>query len=126
MSQSMVVMLHFADSLRSHLDEAARSAGLTPPQAHLLIQLDAPLRMSDLAERRLCDPSTITAMIQRLERDGFVERASDPHDGRVRHIRVTSKGRRARSIFLEIAGDGSSLVSDLTAEQRAMLAALFG
>ncbi len=125
MSESMAVMLHFADSLRSHLDEAARSAGLTPPQAHLLIQLDAPTRMSDLAERRVCDPSTITAMIQRLERDGFVERAADPRDGRVRHIQVTTKGRRARAVFLEIAGDGSSLVSGLSDVQRAMLAALF-
>jgi DNA-binding MarR family transcriptional regulator len=40
--------------------------------------------------------ATLTRSLTLLERDGVLERASHP-DGRIKAMRLTSKGRRARS-----------------------------
>jgi DNA-binding MarR family transcriptional regulator len=122
----LAVLLELADRLRAHLEHAARSVGLTPHQAQLLMGLGRPTRMSELAELRLCDPSSITSMVHRLERDGFVTREIDPTDGRARRIRLTPKGRRARQRFQTLVGSGADLVAELPPEHRAALVALFG
>ena len=119
------LILGLADSLRVHLDESARAVGLTAQQAELLARIEAPTRMNELADQRVCDPSSITSLVQRLERDGFVTRMVDPTDGRARIIRLTAKGRRARQRFVDMAGDGTDVVRALSDTQRAALAALF-
>lgn len=103
------LILGLAERLRAHLDLAADAVGLTAQQAELLMRIDAPTRMSDLADQRVCDPSSITGLVQRLERDGFVSRTVDPRDGRVRIVRLTPKGRRARLRFQDSVGDGSAV-----------------
>lgn len=103
------LILGLAERLRAHLDLVADAVGPTAQQAELLMRIDAPTRMSDLADQRVCDPSSITGLVQRLERDGFVSRTVDPRDGRVRIVRLTPKGRRARLRFQDSVGDGSAV-----------------
>ena len=119
------LLLGLAESMRVHLDEAARSIGLTPQQAQFLVRLEQPTRMSELAEHKNCDPSSITSLVQRLERDGFVLRETDATDGRARVIKITAAGKRARQKFLDKLGDGSEIIQGLADEQRAGLARLF-
>jgi len=118
-------LMHVAALLQSHLDDAAQSVGITPTQARLLMKLDQPRRLSDLAEAQSCDPSSITVLVQRLERDGFVARVVDRTDARARPIKLTPKGRKTRTRFEQLIGDGSSALSDLTDEQRMALSAWF-
>jgi DNA-binding MarR family transcriptional regulator len=47
----------------------------------------------DLAEALHLAPPTVTAMLQKMERHGFVERWSDEDDQRLTRIRLTQKGR---------------------------------
>jgi DNA-binding MarR family transcriptional regulator len=118
-------LIHVASLLQAHMDDVAHSVGITPTQARLLMRLDEPRRLSDLAEAQSCDPSSITVLVQRLERDGFVTRVIDRTDARARLIKLTPKGRKARTRFEEMIGDGSSALGDLTNEQRMALAAWF-
>jgi DNA-binding MarR family transcriptional regulator len=74
--------------------------------------------MSDLAELQLCDPSSITSVVARLERDGLVRRANDPRDGRVRLVVLTPAGRRKRQKFLDELADLPDPFAMLTADQR--------
>ncbi len=65
--------------------------------ATLLFKLaakDGPLRVTDLAEMLGVDTPTVTRKVQQLERDGMVERQSDPGDRRASRIRLTPAGRR--------------------------------
>ncbi len=39
------------------------------------------------------EPSTMTGLLDRMERDGLVARSVDPHDRRAQQIRLTSLGR---------------------------------
>ncbi len=104
--------------------EVARRASCTLPLATiwLLARIAAcgPAHPSDLAAFHAVDNSTITPRLQRLERDGLVQRQPDPGDGRASLVSVTPAGRqllrrlrRARSqILAELLGDVSPAAWD--------------
>src|SRR3712207_1239062 len=52
------------------------------------------MRMCDVADSVLLSRSGLTRMIDRLERDGLVERVSCPDDARGAYARLTDAGRR--------------------------------
>jgi len=93
-----------------------RDLGLAPGQELLLLQLwdrDG-CSQTDLVGRLGLDPSTVTKMLQRLERDGWVRRAPSDGDGRVTLVTLTDKGRRLR-------GNVTRLWSELEQETTKML-----
>lgn len=124
-SNPIAIVMALADELRRLMESAAADAGLTSGQAQVLLMLEEPQRMGNLAERQTCDPSSVTAMVSRLERDGLVQRAVDPADARARVVRLTAKGRRVRERFTASVGDGSTAIAALSDDQRAALVALF-
>ena len=50
--------------------------------------------MRELAERLYLDPSNLTALVDRLEALGLVERQADPDDRHVKRLVITDKGTR--------------------------------
>lgn len=58
-----------------------------------VLAADGPRRVTELAERELVSQPTMTCILDRLERDGLVERHADPRDGRAKRIEVTERGR---------------------------------
>ena len=84
--------------------EVARSAELTGPQLTVLKVLEGvgDLSLSELSERIRAQNSTVTGIIDRMERENLVVRARSTEDRRVVHIRLTEKGARiAREIAVE-------------------------
>lgn len=69
---------------------------LTVSQWYCLRQLAArsPLAMSELAAGLDVRVSTMTGVVDQLEKKGLVVRAHHPRDGRSLHVGLTSKGRR--------------------------------
>jgi DNA-binding MarR family transcriptional regulator len=65
---------------------------LTPSQVSALstIRARGPITLGDLAERERVAPPSITRMVSRLEEEGYVERSTDPADGRVCRVAVTA------------------------------------
>jgi DNA-binding MarR family transcriptional regulator len=55
------------------------------------------LMHTDLARRLQVQPATITKMLQRMEKAGFVERRPDPGDQRVSRVYLTEAGRAVRA-----------------------------
>ncbi len=74
---------------------AVRDAGfteLTVAQSRLLMGVDPDgTRLSVLAERAQIAKQTATALVDKLERTGYVERVPDPTDGRARLVRLTPR-----------------------------------
>jgi DNA-binding MarR family transcriptional regulator len=88
---SMVVSS--ADLLWRHLverDDLSASATL------VLNRLDreGPMRVTALAEAEGASQSGMTQLVQRMERQGLLERWSDPDDGRACLVAVGKEGRR--------------------------------
>lgn len=82
----------------------ASQFGLTGPQLTVLKLLESfgDLSFSSLSERIRAQNSTVTGIIDRMEREGYVRRERSTTDRRVIFIRLTEKGARlARFIQVE-------------------------
>jgi len=76
--------------------DVARAHGLTGPQVTAIKLLEGvgDLSLSALSERMSAKNSTITGLVDRLERDGLVQRARSESDRRVTVVRLTPEARR--------------------------------
>ncbi len=74
--------------------ELARRAQLTGPQLTVVKILESidDLSLSELSERIRAQNSTVTGIIDRMEREGLVVRERSTEDRRVVKIRLTPKG----------------------------------
>ncbi|GGF91351.1 MarR family transcriptional regulator [Paenibacillus albidus] len=52
----------------------------------------SPMRLTELAATEQITQPAITQLVTRLERDGLVQRRSDPSDGRVVQVHITEQG----------------------------------
>ena len=73
--------------------------GLTHPQYLVMLALweEAPLRVSQIAERLSLEPATLSPLLKRLEAAGLVHRERDPRDERAVSVSLTTSGRRLRA-----------------------------
>ena len=75
--------------------ELATRHGVTGAQlAMLRIVAERPLTLAELRARLVMHPATIGQLIDRMERQGLVERVVSAEDRRRRLVRTTAKGRR--------------------------------
>ncbi|MFJ8431495.1 MarR family winged helix-turn-helix transcriptional regulator [Kitasatospora sp. NPDC094019] len=112
-----------AQRIGDHLREHAAGLGLTAAQATALRELTGPLTMRELAGRMNCEPSNTTFVVDRLERQGLVERRPHPSDRRARHLVLTPAGAGLRERLLALLATDSPLAG-LGPEQRLALQGL--
>ncbi len=80
---------------RANVGVLLAGVGLHVGQEMVLLELwrEDGLKGSELADRLGVEPPTITRMLRRMERCGFVERRPDPADARSFRVHLTEKGR---------------------------------
>ena len=108
-------------------DRFLSAYGLTPSQFEILTVLaqEGSIPLNRLSERLCCACSNITGIVDRLERDGLVERERSHEDRRVILLALTAKGKaKVKSVPLGgccgMSFDGI-LNSDETLELRRIL-----
>lgn len=82
----------------------AQEFGLTGPQLTVIKLLESfdNLSLSSLSERIRAQNSTVTGIIDRMEREGLVRRERSTVDRRVVHIKLSEKGQKlAKQIQVE-------------------------
>jgi DNA-binding MarR family transcriptional regulator len=97
-------IIYLATEGRRLTKEYARRINLTGPQLTVLKMLEAfgDLSLSELSERIRAQNSTVTGIIDRMEREALVTRARSRDDRRVFLIKLTPKGARiAETIAVE-------------------------
>ena len=84
----------YTESRRITKDMAGRF-GITGPQLAVVKMLEpvSRLSLSELSWRIRSKNSTVTGIIDRMEREGLVDRSRSEQDRRVVHISLTGKGR---------------------------------
>jgi DNA-binding MarR family transcriptional regulator len=84
------------------------------------------LALKVVSERLLIQPPSVTGVVDRLERQGFVRRSLSSKDLRVRNLSLTPRGRALMGAILEGHADRiQSLFAPLhLAEQETMLSLL--
>jgi DNA-binding MarR family transcriptional regulator len=102
--------------------------GVTADQYVMLAVLaeEADLTQKELTRRTYSDANTVTAMLNRLEEKGLVERRACDRDGRARRVRLTRRGRALEKILQKHAAlFHSSLEKTVPARDRARIDAWF-
>jgi DNA-binding MarR family transcriptional regulator len=97
-------IVYLSTESRRITKELARRVDLTGPQLTVLKVLEGlgDLSLSDLSDRIRAQNSTVTGIIDRMEREGLVVRTRSTEDRRVVRIKLTEKGARiARDIAVE-------------------------
>ena len=93
-----LLLQHVAGIQVQELAVLLRPAGVTPGQYHVLRVLrDAGrpgLSCSAVAERSVSGDPDVTRLLDRLEKQGWIERARESSDRRVVTSRITDEGRR--------------------------------
>jgi DNA-binding MarR family transcriptional regulator len=80
------------------------------------------LSLSELSERIRAQNSTVTGIIDRMEREGLVVRARSKDDRRVVHIKLTEKGSRiAREVQVEPMEVARAALDSLSAAETRQL-----
>lgn len=88
-----------ANMLHKTGSRALEEEGLTTQQWAVLgalsrPQADSGMKLGDLARYLMVSRQNLAGVLGRLERDGRVESADDPQDGRSRLVRLTPGGRQ--------------------------------
>jgi DNA-binding MarR family transcriptional regulator len=80
-------------------------AGIVPSHGDILVALylHHPLTMKNLAEMIDRDKSTVTTLVDKLIRLGYVEKKTHPEDNRMTLVFLTGKGRGLKPAFLGIS-----------------------
>ena len=91
-----LLMFIAARDMENRVVEAMRAAGvddITLAQGRIAARIGPQgTRLTDLAEQAQVSKQTATALVNRLEEAGYVERVPDPGDGRARLVRFSAKG----------------------------------
>ncbi len=100
------------------MEECAETVTIDTPlsrhERHMLVCLDVPRRMGDLAREMLALPSTVTAMADALEAKGLLTRERDPSDRRAWLLGLTEEGQKLRRILANKAGEVFREISGLS------------
>ncbi|MGA7269760.1 MAG: MarR family transcriptional regulator [Acidimicrobiia bacterium] len=109
---------------RAHVHETLADMDMPGPVSWALRELAEPMAMRDLAERMWCDASYITAIADRLEKEGWAVRGSDPDDRRVKQLVLTEGGRRARAEMIDRIHADMPIARNLTTQELEQLVGL--
>lgn len=104
------------------VEQGLMAFGITPQQFALMMIVDRNpgSRQSLLARARGLDKSTLVPMIDRLERDGLLERRPLPTDRRIKTIWITERGREVLDLAVPAVQDSDRLIGgNLSDEERA-------
>jgi DNA-binding MarR family transcriptional regulator len=119
-------MLEFVGQYLLDFERAAQAKGLTLAQARVLgFSAMRPMSMREIAEQFGCDPSNITAKVDRLVELGLAERRPDPADGRVKLIAATAAGVQASSELCDSREWLARVLGGLDTDQIATVRAAF-
>ncbi len=117
MDQVVETIIYLYTESRRLTKGMAREVGLTGPQLTVLKLLETfqDLSLSSLSERIRAQNSTVTGIIDRMEREGLVGRERSKSDRRVVYIKLTEKGAKlAREVRVEPLEIFRSALTSLT------------
>jgi DNA-binding MarR family transcriptional regulator len=95
-SEIMQSLRRIFKAIQDYSHEVSNKFGITGPQLWALktISHNENLSLRDLSERMYLHPSTITGVVDRLEKKGYVARKRDQVDRRVIYVELTAEGRK--------------------------------
>ena len=116
LSKLMLTSVMIADDI----DRGLAERGLTRARATALWEIlhREPVTQRELADALTVTPRNVTALVDAMEKTGFVKRTDHPTDRRATIVALTPKGRKAGArMKVEKQAFAEALFGDLTASQ---------
>ncbi len=111
-----------ADAFMSMANRALRDVGLSAGARHVLAALEGhagPLTPTEIADRMIQTPASVTSLLDTLARRGLVVREQDPSDRRQVLVSLTSEARGVVDRYLaRIVALQSAVTARLTEVER--------
>lgn len=107
-------IIDVARMLKTYADQRGRQFGISRAQWGVLVRLDRSegLKQSELAELLDLQPISLTRLLDRLAKNGLIERRPDPSDRRANRLYLTPA---ARPLLEQLAGLGRDLMEHVLA-----------
>ena len=85
-------------TLKKAVDADYKELQLTGPQGFMLgtLACNGPMKISDLSEKMALSNSTVSGIVDRLEKQGLVERSRSDQDRRVVMVQVTEQFKKCK------------------------------
>lgn len=92
--------------------------GVSIPQSFILFSLEEEngITLKEIGNRTLIDSSSMTVLVDKLEKDNLVERQLDPQDRRAIRVFITEKGKKIAEEVSTIGSDFNAYLYDLLGE----------
>ncbi|WP_229829912.1 MarR family winged helix-turn-helix transcriptional regulator [Actinoplanes ianthinogenes] len=110
LSEEIIRLIRMGPRFRGMLKTGDLGAEFSALMLLLPLRAMGPMRVTDLADLKQADPSTISRQVAQLVKAGLARREADPADGRASRLAVTEDGvaacerlRTARTALLERA-----------------------
>ncbi len=113
---------------RARAEKLLARFDMHPGQEQILFRLWAEegQPQAALADMLCVEPPTITKMLQRMERRGWIERRGDPDDARLSRVYLTDAGRALQADIDRVWDElEASMTASLSDAERALLTRLF-
>ncbi|QDT39884.1 MarR family winged helix-turn-helix transcriptional regulator [Stratiformator vulcanicus] len=107
-----------AHAMEASMNEALAPLGITSRQVQILgcLAVHGEITQNELAEKLRVEPSSVVRMLDRMERDDWIERVVDPNDRRKRIIRAKERAEpvwnSVREVMAPIKAHAMSGVSE--------------
>jgi DNA-binding MarR family transcriptional regulator len=124
LAEALVQLSHLVQQVYADI---SRRHGLTPQQAQLLcvVARGGAVGMTELSRSLHLEKSSLTGLVDRIERRGLAARARDDQDRRACRIELTHEGiRLAERTHEEVTARLDKLTADLPEADRARLGAV--
>lgn len=119
-----VILATLSREQRKRMDALLTDYGLHVGQDMVLMNVSEAdgCTQNEIAECLGVQPATVTRMLQRIERNGLIERRKDPDDNRITRVYLTEAGRqqegRLTDLWAQVEAD---LVKGMTPLEQALL-----
>ena len=104
----LIAIRRITRAIDLHSKKLVKSTGLTAPQLVVLqsIRKEGRAKPSQIARDVILSQATITSIVDRLEKAGYVERIREPSDRRVVYVHLTEAGLNKLLAAPELLQDG--------------------
>lgn len=114
------------EALERPFRELFKAFGMSPTRFNVLrILIQGPregLTCGEIRDRLVHRVPDVTRLLDRMERDGLIDRARDPEDRRIVRSRITAAGRRAcREVYPELAAVHEQVLAHLSTREQQQL-----
>ena len=122
---------NISNRIRRYIDNEISAYGITHMQAMIIRFLkhsgDAPVFQRDIEKEFDIRRSSVTSVLQLMEKNGFITRTSDETDARLKQINITEAGYNAgNTVFGVLRSTDEKLESVISEEEREQLFFILG